>query len=283
VIIPARDAAAAIGTQLQALAAQRWPGRWEVIVADNGSQDDTVARAEAWRDRLPGLRVIDASSVPGASHARNVAAEAASGDYLLFLDADDVAEPGWLAAMAAAAAEHSFIAGVSTPSHESASDPRSGMGRATRWSAILPSKGFLDAAPANNLGVSAKVWREVGGFRESMLAGMDTAFCWDVQLHGQPLVRVAGAHVTYRMRSSLRELGRQQYQWGIGSVQLYALFREHGVPRSSSLGGIVRVLGLVAMAPFSVWSVDRRRDWVGRAARRAGRIAGSIRFRVFML
>ena len=78
VIIPARDAGATIGTQLEALAAQQWPGRWEVIVADNGSRDDTVARAEAWRDRLPGLRVIDASSVPGASHARNVAAELAA-------------------------------------------------------------------------------------------------------------------------------------------------------------------------------------------------------------
>jgi hypothetical protein len=43
------------------------------------------------------------------------------------------------------------------------------------------------------------------------------------------------------------------------------------------------VVGLVAMAPLSIWSVDRRRDWVGRAARRAGRIAGSFRFRVFEL
>ncbi|GAA1059051.1 glycosyltransferase [Agromyces bracchium] len=283
VIIPARDAGATIGTQLEALAAQNWQGRWEVIVADNGSRDDTVSRAEQWRDRLPGLRVVDASSVPGASHARNVAAEIASGDYLLFLDADDVAEPGWLAAMAAAAAEHSFIAGVSTPVHETASDSQSGMGRTTRWSAILPSKGFLDAAATNNLGVSANVWHEVGGFRESMLAGMDTAFCWDVQLLGHPLVRVDRAHVSYRMRTSLRELWSQQYRWGIGSVQLYVLFREHGVPRSSTFGGIVRVLGLVAMAPFSIWSVDGRRDWVGRAARRAGRIAGSIRFRVFML
>ncbi|GAA1058095.1 glycosyl transferase [Agromyces luteolus] len=283
VIIPARDAGATIGTQLEALAAQGWQGPWEVIVADNGSRDDTVARAEACRDRLPELRVVDASSVPGASHARNVAAETASGDYLLFLDADDIAEPGWLAAMAAAAAEHSFIAGVSTASHDSASDPRAGMGRTTKWSAILPSKGFLDAAATNNLGVSAEVWREVGGFRESMLASMDTAFCWDAQLRGHPLVRVDGAHVTYRMRTSLRELWRQQYRWGIGSVQLYVLFREHGAPRSSSLGGAVRMLGLVAMAPFSIWSVDRRRDWVGRAARRAGRIAGSIRFGVLEL
>ncbi len=272
-----------IGTQLEALAAQQWEGRWEVIVADNGSRDDTVARVEAWRGRLPDLRVIDASSVRGASHARNVAAAAASGEYLLFLDADDVAQPGWLEAMAAASAEHSFIAGVSTPAHESASDPQSGMGRTTRWSAILPSKGFLDAAATNNLGVSTKVWHEVGGFRENMIVAMDTAFCWDVQLHGHPLVRVDDAHVTYRMRTSLRELWRQQYRWGIGSVQLYALFREHGVPRSSSLGGVVRIVGLVAMAPFSIWSVDGRRDWVGRAARRAGRIAGSIRFRVFML
>ncbi len=47
VIIAARDAAETIGEQLHALVDQVWPdGTWDVIVADNGSTDDTQAIVE---------------------------------------------------------------------------------------------------------------------------------------------------------------------------------------------------------------------------------------------
>jgi Glycosyl transferase family 2 len=80
VIVPARDPAATIGGQLAALAAQRYEGSWEVIVADNGSADATVA--DRWIGRIPGLRVVDASGRRGASHARNVGIAASRGDFL---------------------------------------------------------------------------------------------------------------------------------------------------------------------------------------------------------
>src|SRR5690606_10578144 len=91
VVIPARDAARWIDAQLGALACQEVPVPWEVVVADNGSTDDTVARAEAWADRLP-VRVVDASGRPGPNHARNQGTAAARGDLLLYCDADDVVQ-----------------------------------------------------------------------------------------------------------------------------------------------------------------------------------------------
>jgi glycosyltransferase involved in cell wall biosynthesis len=65
VIVPARDAAATIGGQLAALAAQRYEGSWEVIVADNGSADATATVADRWIGRIPGLRVVTALLAPG--------------------------------------------------------------------------------------------------------------------------------------------------------------------------------------------------------------------------
>ena len=111
VIIPAFNAAETLDAQLRALSQQQWGGTWEVVVADNGSTDDTVARAALRKDDLPALRVVDASGERGPSFARNVGARVADGDYLLFVDADDIVEPGWLAHMAEAAIDHPLIAG----------------------------------------------------------------------------------------------------------------------------------------------------------------------------
>lgn len=283
VIVPAYNAAATIGVQLDALSKQIWSGRWEVIIADNGSTDDTVAVAQKWQNRLPHLRIIDASAARGPSHARNVGVSVASSNYFLFIDADDAVQEGWLAGMAESARLHKLIAGSAHPVSDASLDPAAGLGRTTRWSVVLPSRGFLDAAASNNLGVSREVWEEVGGFREAMRSSHDTAFCWDAQLHGYSIHRVATAKVNYIMRSNARQLWKQQYRWGVAAAQLYSIYRVHGAPRPSVSGAIVRWGGLIVMAPATPFSRAFRRDWVGRAARRCGRVVGSVRFHVLAL
>ncbi len=254
-----------------------------MIVVDNGSTDRTVERALEFRHCLPALRIANASDRRGASHARNVGARAAAAPYLLFLDADDEASPGWLAAMAGAAGRAAALVGTSVPRLGGGGDPEAGLGRPTRWSGIAPSAGFLDAAASNNLGVLRDVWETVGGFREDMVANEDTAFCWDVQLAGYALVRVPEAVIYYTMRDSLRRLARQQFAWGVGAVQVYSLFKERGAPRSSSRGALLRWLALIAMGPVVLVRPPMRRDWVGRVARRAGHLYGSLRFGVVNL
>src|SRR3712207_5405247 len=96
VVIVMRNAAATIGEQLEALSRQDYAGPWEVVVADNGSTDDSVAVVRQWEGRLPGLQIVDASLRRGVSYARNAGVVASSGEVIAFCDADDVAEPDWL-------------------------------------------------------------------------------------------------------------------------------------------------------------------------------------------
>src|SRR6059058_4106784 len=100
VVVPAYNCADTIDVQLAALAEQDYDGRWEVVVVDNRSTDDTADRARRWSDRLPGLRVVDASERQGVSHARNRGIEEARGDLIAICDADDQVQPGCLTAMA---------------------------------------------------------------------------------------------------------------------------------------------------------------------------------------
>ena len=195
-----------------------------------------------------------------------------SGEYLLFVDADDVVQPGWLANMADAARRHPLIAGSSRETTTRSGDPRTGHGRAGRLSSLAPSAGFLDAAASNNLGARKELWAAIGGFRESMVASEDTAFCWDAQLLGGSIHRVPDALVEYTMRTDARQIWRQQFRWGVAAAQLYTLYRIDGAPRSSTRGALVRWLGLLVMAPLMLVSESERRDWTGRAARRIGRL-----------
>lgn len=84
IIIPALNAGGSIGATLASAA-----GVDETIVVDGGSNDATVAAAEA-----AGARIIAAARGRGRQLAAGAAA--ARGEWLLFLHADTVLAPGWL-------------------------------------------------------------------------------------------------------------------------------------------------------------------------------------------
>ncbi|MCP3394533.1 glycosyltransferase [Bradyrhizobium sp. CCGB12] len=98
VVIPAKNASAYISETIASALAQ--VDVTEVIVVDDGSTDDTASIVRALRDGR--LRLMNNDSA-GVSAARNLGARHASGDWLLFLDADDRLRPGAVATLLAAA------------------------------------------------------------------------------------------------------------------------------------------------------------------------------------
>ncbi|MFV1987405.1 MAG: glycosyltransferase [Gemmatimonadota bacterium] len=96
VVIPARNAAATIGATLDSIRAQTFD-RWEVVVVDDGSTDDTASIVEEVVSADPRFRLLSQPPI-GVSAARNRAIEAARFPWLLFLDADDTVAPGLLEA-----------------------------------------------------------------------------------------------------------------------------------------------------------------------------------------
>src|ERR1700722_18700342 len=99
VVIPVLNAASFLPPQLEALSRQNYRGDWELIVADNGSRGGTLGVVGGFVDRLP-LRVVVADGRRCPAAACNHGAAAATGRYLVFLDADDVVDTSYLSAMA---------------------------------------------------------------------------------------------------------------------------------------------------------------------------------------
>lgn len=94
IIIPARNEEENLGRLLPSVREQEWTAH-EIIVVDDRSEDATAALA-----REHGAMVVEGRPLPegwyGKPWACTQGAEAASGDWLLFLDADTVLQPGGL-------------------------------------------------------------------------------------------------------------------------------------------------------------------------------------------
>lgn len=283
VVVPCRDAAATLGGQLAALAAQRWDGEWEVIVADNGSTDGSQAIAEGLRDRLPRLRVLDAAERRGPAHARNRGAAAAAGEAILFCDADDEVAPGWLAAMAEALDRHDLVA--SRYEFARLNPPTVAGARPESQSEGLNAytyPPFLAHAGGGGLGVKAALHRAVGGFDEAMRVLEDTDYCWRLQLAGTPLAFVPDAVVHVRSRGDLGGIFRQNLAFGEGNVAIYKKYRSRGMPRLGPGPGLLRWAKLIATAPRLATAAGRA-AWLSQLGWRLGRLKGCLRYRVAAL
>ena len=101
VVIPCRDAADYIASTLDSVLNQTRPAD-EVIVVDDGSSDGSAEIAAGFG---PQIRVLHAGG-EGASAARLAGLGEATGDALMFLDADDLIAPDTLASLAAVLADH---------------------------------------------------------------------------------------------------------------------------------------------------------------------------------
>jgi dolichol-phosphate mannosyltransferase len=105
VVIPARNEADRIGPCLAALAAD--PAVTEVVVVDDESSDSTAAVAAGFGATVVPGRPLPAEWV-GKPWALQQGLEAATGEWVLTLDADTIPTTGLAAALIAAASEHRF-------------------------------------------------------------------------------------------------------------------------------------------------------------------------------
>lgn len=93
ILIPAFNAQEWIADTLHSAIAQTW-GRKEIIVVDDGSTDRTLAIARQFESDL--VRVVTQEN-QGAAAARNKAFSLSRGDYIQWLDADDILAPDKIA------------------------------------------------------------------------------------------------------------------------------------------------------------------------------------------
>lgn len=279
VVIPVLNGEATLGAQLDALATAHPPDcGFEVVVADNGSQDATVRIARDYADRLP-VRIVDAADAPGSNHARNCGIRAASTDRILLCDSDDRVDHHWLVEMAKAFDQgHQLVVGPIdyrelNPAHVLA-------WRGAQRASAMTILGFLPAGHGANMALTRELFDALDGFDEAFeFGGPDIEFCWRAQLAGFALHTAPDAVVHYRLRPSLTALFRQSRAYGAAEAHLYRAFAAQGLHRRPATAPLRDLWWLLTRLPF-VRPVGRRGAWLRRLGQQIGRVEGSLRYRV---
>jgi len=279
--MPVYNNESVVGEQLDALVAQDFAAKWELVVADNGSRDGSRAIVDKYRDRLA-LTVVDASAVRGVSHARSVGAQAAAAPLIAYCDSDDVVAQTWLTELYAAWRPGVMVAGSLEHDSLNVADHIDSRGR-VQSSELPVHMDFLPTAAACNLLLERDALEEIGGWRLDLPHGEDVDLCWRWQLSGRALVFAPKAVVHYRLRGSARQLARQIYWYNEPYPLLYRQYRDHGARRRSVTRVASSYMWVLTRLPYLFLGTRRRYIWCAVAGENAGRLAGSVRHRCLCL
>ena len=231
VILPCYNGGATIAVQLDALASQTYSGEWELIVVNNGSTDNSMESVQAYHDRIPNLRIVDAYEPPGPRrpvyHSYNVGTKAATGDAFLFCEADDEVCHEWLDSMAKSLQDYQFIVGAMRYDRL---NPKWLVITEEQWPqehelVDMDNPVGLGFAYGCNLAIMRSVYKSVNGLDETLPFAADKDFCWRVQQTGVELHFNSNAIVQYRLRHLPGAAFRQAKNWGKDHPLLYARYQ----------------------------------------------------------
>ncbi|MEW6582696.1 MAG: glycosyltransferase family 2 protein [Actinomycetota bacterium] len=200
-VIPTYNRAALVVRAVRSVLAQTRPPD-EVIVVDDGSTDDTAARLAGLGDDR--VRVVSQTNA-GAAAARNRGVAEATGDWVAFLDSDDLWVPGHLEALDGAIRATAGVADLyfgDTGMAAGAGGEPSSFWREAGFAPRAPVELVADAAPWVTLplqptmlqasAVSRRAFLDAGGFWTDLPMREDTHLFLVLGI-GHPACAVHGA------------------------------------------------------------------------------------------
>nr|WP_314444340.1 glycosyltransferase [uncultured Sphingomonas sp.] len=250
IIIPTHNRARFLGAAIDSALDQG--AGVEVIVVDDGSTDGTADLLAKFGERI---RVVDQSN-QGPSAARNHGAALARGEYLFFLDSDDLLEPGAIPALLAEARRlgprHVPFGRAATI--DEAGLPADGSGYGFSW---VPRGQVLDLAslvsgimPLCLTLLPARDFRSLEGLRAELRLGEDHEFALRAHASGLryvatdvPVIRVR-IHDAPRLSAvANREFGQRMHQFWSHLAKLAWIEKDFDHRARSAMARLIWIAG----------------------------------------
>ena len=252
VVIPAYNSARWIAETLESVRVQN-RGDTEVIVVDDGSTDATAKIVER---QFTEARLIRTPN-QGVSHARNLGTSLAQGDYIQYLDSDDLLAEGKLQTQIETL--ENTDADIAYGDWQKLTPSSAGFVRGKVMAQVIEGDPeialFADfwCPPAAYL-FRRRIVDRIGGWNESLPVIQDARFALDAALHDGRFVRTPGIMAYYRAhesgslsRRNRTAFLRDKYR---NAQQVEAWWREHGGVGEARRIALQRCLGNVARGSF---------------------------------
>ena len=219
VVVCAYNAERTIDRCLASLAVLNYPD-YEVIVVNDGSRDRTLAIAESYAF----CRIISQPN-KGLSVARNVGAEAGTGEIVAYTDSDCVADPDWLSYLVAKMEASNLAAcgGPNFPPPEDTLVPAVVAVAPGGPTHVLLSDEVAEHIAGCNMAFNRKALLRLGGFDPIYrAAGDDVDICWRFQDAGYVIGFSPAAVVWHFRRNTVAAYCKQQRGYGKAEALVYA-------------------------------------------------------------
>lgn len=264
VIIPNYNGLRFLQTCFDALRAQTYPrSLTEIILVDDASTDESVAFVQA---HYPEVQIVQLARNSGLAVGCNAGARAARGDLLVMLNNDTEVEPGWLAALAAAAAANPQAGAIASKmllfdrrdTLHNAGDLMGADGIPRNRGVWERDVGQYDADPVIFGGCGGGVayrraaWEQAGGFDERLFMYLeDVDLAWRLRLLGWEAVFAPDARMYHQLSATGGGVLASYYVgrntiWVIAKDMPGPLIRRH-------LGRIVAAQARIALDALAAW------------------------------
>jgi GT2 family glycosyltransferase len=230
VIVPVRNEAAYIEKTLTKLVTGNYPPlRYEILVIDGESEDDTVAIVERLRRRFPQIRCFR-NPKRWSSAARNIGVREGRGDYFVIIDGHcDVEDPDYLRRLVEAfertgadclGRPQPLEVPRATPVQQAiALARRSWLGH-NPSSYIYSSQGGFVEASSVAVAYRRSVFETIGLFDERFDACEDVEFNHRIDAAGLRCWFAPELAISYHPRRSIPALMKQMVRYGRGRIRL---------------------------------------------------------------
>jgi glycosyltransferase involved in cell wall biosynthesis len=229
----------------------------ELIVVDDGSSDNSRDIIESFGARVK----ADFGPNRGPSAARNRGTQLASGDFIQYLDADDLLAPdalsGRLEALRVSNADVAYSDWQPLMQAESGFEPASAVCRTIQSVNPDPQVAILTSfwCPPAAILYSRRIVTRIGRWNETLPILQDARFLFDAALHNARFAHAPGVTAFYRIHN--RNISRRNQRTFLidcleNAIQVYGLWRESDLLTDARRDAALDVISYVARVSFEV-------------------------------
>ena len=221
IIIPNFNGSRYINSLCECLAKQKIePIRFEIIIVDNGSTDNSLPLFEQWQERLPNLRIFEYKEKQSSYAARNYGVTKAQTNLFIFTDVDCLPKPDWLLHILK---QNDSYKGKVLISGKVLLQPKQADWNIWEWydkNTALDQEKYSkkNFGATANLSVPRQIFQVVRGFSE-VVSGGDKDFCQRATSAGFKFHYIESIIVKHPARSTQNEIISKQKRLALGHAQ----------------------------------------------------------------